>query len=82
MVAQRSLQGKRFALNGCRGESGRRGSDLESGRAGGERQREKRNGEKLADEIYSVDADEDFRAKLRITRLGEKPQLRPNAIPG
>ena len=84
MAALRLGRRKRVSLDGHRGESGGDVSDLEAGRAPGEEQREKREGEGVADEIYSVEvpADADLRAKLRITRWGEKPQFNPTASPG
>ena len=84
MIALRFAQRKGVALESRCGEVWSGGPDLESGRAGGEQQREKRGAEESADGLYSVEASADavFRAKLRITRVGEKPQLIPTASPG
>jgi hypothetical protein len=84
MIALRLVRGKRVALYGCPREGRNGGSDLECGRAGREQERDKRGAGELADETYSAEAsaDADFRAKLRITRFGEKPQLNPTASPG
>ncbi len=84
MIALRFAQRKRVALDSRCGEAWSSGPDLTSGSAGGEQQREKRRVEESADGLYSVEASADavFRAKLRITRVGEKPQLQPKARPG
>ena len=84
MITLRLARRKRVPLDGLRGERGGDVSDLEAGRAPGEEQREKRDAEEVADETYSVEApaDADLRAKLRITRWGEKPQFNPTARPG
>ena len=83
MAVLRLGRGKRLALDGTPGERGNGVSDLERERAGREEQREERDECEVADEIYSVEEPEaDFRAKLRITRLGEKPQFNPKASPG
>ena len=84
MVALRVGRRKRLALNGRPGEGGNGVSDIESGRAGGKQDREEREEKELADRPYSAEATavDDFRAKLRITRWGEKPQFNPTARPG
>jgi hypothetical protein len=84
MTALRFAKRERVALDGRRGEGRNGGSDLEPGRGGGGEQREKRGGQDAADGLYSVESPDepDFRAKLRITRLGEKPQINPTASPG
>ena len=84
MVALRLAQRERVALDGRCGEVRSGVSDLESGRARAEQEGEKRGVGELADDLYSAEASavEDFRAKLRITRCGEKPQFIPKASPG
>lgn len=84
MAALRLARGERTALDGRPGEGGDGVTDLERGSAGGEQEREESGEGERADEIYSVEApaDADLRAKLRITRWGEKPQLNPKASPG
>lgn len=84
MVPSQIGQGKGRSLNGLSVKARNGASDLETGRAGGEQERENGGAEEVADEPYSVEASDvaDLRAKLRMTRLGENPQLIPKASPG
>ena len=83
MAVLRFARGERIALDCLCGERGGDVSDLKAGRAAAEKQREERGAGEVADEVYSVEEPEaDFRAKLRITRWGEKPQFNPTASPG
>jgi hypothetical protein len=84
MALRRLRKRKDRSLNGLTGKARNSASDLETGRAGGEQERENGGAEEVADELYSVEASDlaDLRAKLRMTRLGENPQLIPKASPG
>jgi len=84
MVPSHVGQGKGRSLNGLSVKARHCASDLQTGCAGGEQERENGGAEEVVDEPYSVEAPDlaDLRAKLRMTRLGENPQLIPKASPG
>lgn len=84
MVSSQIGQGKGRSLNGLSVKARNGASDLETGRSGAEQEGENRGAGELEDECYSAEASDvgDFRAKLRMTRLGEKPKLIPKVSAG